>query len=1025
MVFNEDSRVKIPAIIHLCRLGFTYISKKKNSQWNIQTNIFTDIFENSILRINPEINSEDVKRLLEDIYLALDSDDLGAAFSAMLNASSGIKLIDFENFDNNTFNIVTELTCKNGDDEFRPDITLLINGMPLAFVEVKKPSNKEGTLAERDRMDARFKNKKFRRFINISQILVFSNNMEYDADVIEPIQGAFYATTSYTKAHFNYFREEALFDLANILKPNDEEIENFVLTDNGLSSQKHAIEFKTNKEPNTPTNRLLTSLFCRERFKFLLQYSLAYVKSDKGNEKHIMRYPQLFATKAIERSIENGIRSGIIWHTQGSGKTALAFYNVKFLTDFFQKRGIIPKFYFIVDRIDLAVQAKTEFIGRGLTVKTVSSKEDLVKNFELKQAVHNASGKREITVVNIHKFNLTEGLEVSDYGIKTQRIYFIDEVHRSYSEDGNFLANLRSSDRNAVMIGLTGTPLIGKSFSKNIFGDYIHKYYYNASIADGYTLKLIREDIETQYKIQLQDALKEIEILKGDIKSELIYAHPKFVEPMLDYIVSDFEKSRIYYGDKTIGAMVVCDSSEQARKLFDIFEKKYGEKPKTDTSDERYSMAADNDVQYKRSSENKKLSAALILHDESSRSELNRKVQDFKEGKIDILFVYQMLLTGFDAPRLKKLYLGRIVKDHNLLQTLTRVNRPYKNFRYGYVVDFADISAMFEKVNKAYFEELQAVLGDEMQAYSNLLKPKEEIEAEIADIKDKLFHYDLKNAEIFSQQITEIRDRETILDIKRALENAKSLSNIIRSQNQLELLNRIDFSQLSELYKVAAAHLDLLNFKLALENKTDTTNLLNVALENVYFLFKKVNEHEMVIADKLKDTLRNTREILSSNFDQSDPEYVTLYEEFVRLFTKKRLDEISQTEMNANIKLLKGISDKVLELNRKNNLLRAKYENDAKYARMHKRILEKGNISQRESAICEALTDIKNEADAVVMKNQRVLEHENLFISKMNPWIISSFEKNSIKLDTETTKFINSCLVKEYFNEYKQTNAWI
>ena len=92
---------------------------------------------------------------------------------------------------------------------------------------------------------------------------------------------------------------------------------------------------------------------------------------------------------------------------------------------------------------------------------------------------------------------------------------------------------------------------------------------------------------------------------------------------------------------------------------------------------------------------------------------------------------------------------------------------------------------------------------------------------------------------------------------------------------------------------------------------------------------------------------------------------------------------------------------------------------------MHKRILEKGNISQRESAICEALTDIKNEADAVVMKNQRVLEHENLFISKMNPWIISSFEKNSIKLDTETTKFINSCLVKEYFNEYKQTNAWI
>ncbi|CAN5514097.1 hypothetical protein BH10BAC5_BH10BAC5_16780 [soil metagenome] len=95
--------------------------------------------------------------------------------------TSGIRLIDFNNFENNFFNVVTELTCKNGDDEFRPDITLLINGMPLAFIEVKKPNNLEGILAERDRINVRFANKKFRKFINISQILVFSNNMEYDS----------------------------------------------------------------------------------------------------------------------------------------------------------------------------------------------------------------------------------------------------------------------------------------------------------------------------------------------------------------------------------------------------------------------------------------------------------------------------------------------------------------------------------------------------------------------------------------------------------------------------------------------------------------------------------------------------------------------------------------------------------------------------------------------------------------------------------------------------------------------------
>lgn len=114
-------------------------------------------------------------------------------------------------------------------------------------------------------------------------------------------------------------------------------------------------------------------------------------------------------------------------------------------------------------------------------------------------------------------------------------------------------------------------------------------------------------------------------------------------------------------------------------------------------------------------------------------------MEDFKAGEIDLLFVYNMLLTGFDSNRLKKLYMARLVKDHNLLQTLTRVNRPYKKFRYGYVVDFADISEEFKKTNKAYFDELQQELGDEMQNYSNMFKSREEIEEDIREIKDKLF----------------------------------------------------------------------------------------------------------------------------------------------------------------------------------------------------------------------------------------------------------------------------------------------
>lgn len=140
---------------------------------------------------------------------------------------------------------MTELTCKNGDDEFRPDITLLINGMPLSFIEVKKPNNRDGILAERHRINARFRNPKFRRFINITQFMVFSNNMEYENSTPEPLEGAFYASPSYEDPAFNYFREEETRDLSQLLAPEDPELENFILADNNLSSIKHSPEFAT------------------------------------------------------------------------------------------------------------------------------------------------------------------------------------------------------------------------------------------------------------------------------------------------------------------------------------------------------------------------------------------------------------------------------------------------------------------------------------------------------------------------------------------------------------------------------------------------------------------------------------------------------------------------------------------------------------------------------------------------------------------------------------------------------------
>ena len=1019
MKFNEDSRVKIPTILHLMRLGYDYLSlKDPKVTWDESTNIFTDIFHQSIKRINPDLSDLEAKQCFDDISLCLENEDLGKAFYEKLTNKSGTRLIDFEDFNNNTFNVVTELTYKKDDEEFRPDIILLINGLPLVFIEVKKPNNHDGILAEHKRIQTRFRNKKFRKFVNITQLMVFSNNMEYDDSSPIPIEGAFYATSSYQKPGFNYFREEQEFNLNELLSVVDDASETTVLKDNNLLSIKQSPEFAKNKSPDTPTNRICTSLFQRERLAFVLEFALAYVKERTGLQKQIMRYPQMFATKAIEQKLEEGVKKGIIWHTQGSGKTALAYYNVKYLADYFQKKGVIAKFYFIVDRLDLLIQAGKEFKARGLVVHNIDSREAFARDIKQPVAIHNSSGKAEITVVNIQKFKDDPAVtKNSDYNLNVQRVFFLDEVHRSYNPQGSFLANLEQSDRNSIKIGLTGTPLLGEEYnSKSLFGGYIHKYYYNASIKDGYTLRLIREEIETSYKLTLQKALEEIEILKGNADKKFVYAHSKFVEPMLDYIVKDFEQARISMNNNSIGGMVVCDSSEQAKTMYEVFQEKYAQKEFVPEL-----MAAEPHVSYsaRKKQDSEVNTAAVILHDIGTKKEREELVDNFKEGKIDLLFVFNMLLTGFDAPRLKKLYIGRVIKAHNLLQTLTRVNRTYKGFNYGYVVDFADIEEEFEKTNKDYFKELQSELGDELQHYSNLFKSQAEITQEIEEIKEVLFHFDTVNLEVFSEQISQIDSRGEMLKITHALNNAKCLYNLIRLSGDYEMLERLDFQRLTVLSREANNRLALINTKEALEGSVDTTNLLNVALEDVIFAFTKVKEEEMVIADQLKDTLQKTREALGGNFDPQDPVFISLKEELERLFKKKNLSEVSKEQMESNIKALNDIYNRAKELERNNQLLKAKYDNDEKYARLHKRLMEKDPLTDSESKLFDALKGLKTEVDKQIEQNAKMLENENFVKKMMMRLVVDQFKnKQHIPLTSESTKRINGLIVKEYMNEY-------
>ena len=995
----EDSRVKIPALVHFTRLGYTYMSikdKERNVDYDGDTNIFYSQFLSAVNRINQtELTLEDAKKIIGELKIKLDNDDLGKSFFKILQSGiDGIKLIDFSDITGtkNDYTVVTELPYENGDDNFRPDIVVLINGIPLSFIEVKRQNNREGILTERSRMERRFSNKIYRRFVGITQFTVFSNNNEYDDSDIEPIQGAFYASSSYKRMFFSKFREQREDELKADMKPIVTETEEFVLSDNNLIAIKGTPEYVSSLSEKSPTNRIITSLYTKERLLFLLKYGICYKTTTNKDgiteiEKHIMRYPQLFATLAIRDKLREGVRKGVIWHTQGSGKTALAYSNVHFLSDYFSKEeGKIAKFYFIVDRLDLAEQAKNEFEARGLKVKLIKDKEEFIADIT-NPGESNTSGKVTMTVINIQKFSKESVTKPSDYNVDVQRVYFLDEAHRSYNPTGSFLANLMASDRDAVQIALTGTPLIGDGYNtKDVFGNYIHKYYYNQSIADGYTLKLIREEIETTYKNQLNATLDQI-VRQGSIAKKNLYAHPKFVEKMVDYIIQDFEEGRTAL-DSSIGAMIVCDSSEQAREV---------------------------DRQLKRFSA---YTHALVLHDEGTKQDRKNDQEEFKKGNIDILVVYNMLLTGFDAPRLKKQYLARMIKAHNLLQTLTRVNRPYKGYHYGYVVDFANIKDEFDKTNKAYFDELQSELGDEVQNYSNIFKSKEDIEKDLNDVKNQLFLYDTSNVVSFINQISEIDDKKQLLNLRQALENYKAMYNLIRLYGYEDLYTHFNVENAIKCLNEVNNRISIINLKNSIDSSEDMSQILNMALDQIDFQFRKIKEEELIIADAFRDTLEKTRrEIVDRCLDPKDPEYISLLDELKRVFKKKNIEELTADEMKQMMGDLNALKKKAEKRNLADRMLAVKYSGDVKYMRTHKRIMNSPPPITDAVTIHRILMTVKSKADDQSAHNENILDNEEYFIKSLQPIILRACMGEKVKLDKPQLMFIDNCLSKEYILE--------
>ena len=1049
--FCEDSRVKFPTLMHLMGMGFKYVSLKglktkyviaPKTEFDPLTNILTGYFTEAYNKLNPNVENEAAGKLLAKIQSSLMNDDLGRQFYNEILLNTGERIIDLSSpanfYKNNTFQVTTEMTCGDKDsDNYRPDITLFVNGLPLAFIEVKKENYHKGILAETDRMKQRFVNPKYRRFLNLTQIMVFSNDMEYDNNEVTPTIGAFYATIGKKNTKYNCFREEGQdsFPIERHIRQVTLQEEEILLRDSNVPQYKNSSEYKTNCLANTPTKRMCDSLFSFNRFHFLLKYGIAYVDYTNGLQKHIMRYPQLFATKAIERHLEAGKTKGIIWHTQGSGKTALSFYNVKYLTDYYSSKGIVPQFFFIVDRLDLMIQAQREFSYRGLKVNSVQTKDDFAKIISSGLTTQNREGKPEITVVNIQKFsNDSKALPKNAYNVPVQRIYFIDEAHRNYSPDGCFLKNLISSDSNAVKIALTGTPIISKEYNtKDIFGDYIHTYFYNASIADGYTRRLIREDIGSNYKIRLQEALNSIRVKAHSVKENDVYAHRTYVQPLLDYVINDLQQFRVKNEDNTLGGMVVCNSKEQAQMMYRLFLEKYADETELDNERDEdgatvYRSISAGEMEPKKTPCRKGCyRAALITYDSFDKETRAKWIELFKDGKIDLLIVFQMLQTGFDEPRLKKLYLHRMVKEHNLLQTLTRVNRPYKEMKYGYVVDFANIEEEYSKTNREYQEELEHEVGkDNLKHTDRLLVTMEEAKSRVDEARKVLAPYELGNPEIFSRQLNMEDDREVVRSIVRSLEDMRSLQNMLTAQGS-EAEAVVEISDIHNLIKAARNRLDLLGFIDNADEKSNTRQLLNVALENIEFSFEKRGEGELEIQEQYRQSVEHTRRQLQACMDTEDPEYRSILEEFLRLFRRKEMESQEEFNMHDKVQNVNDILKRIKRLNERDALEAIKYNGDTKFVRVEKRLKEKDKeeiehkTSPRNYAWTEEkekmtviLLAIKEDVDDVYFHNQAILEVPAYFKRNILTYVTRHFKEGQINTDREVRKYVSEVINREY-----------
>lgn len=730
-VANEMSTSQRPVIEVLQKLGYKYISEDENKK--LRNNILTDVIFKDILakKLN-EINSYEykgekykfsastigqaIKDLNEDLVTGLISTNekiydlltLGKSYQENMvdgtKRSFDIKYIDFEHPENNDFYVTDEFSVlrMNGKDYARPDIVLFVNGIPLAVIECK-----DASVPIIQAISQNIRNQKpdyIPQLFKFIQIVMAANKNETK-----------YATCGTPDKFWSTWNEQYV------------ERQNELLNKTVIGRQV------------TKQDRDIISLFEKERFLELIKDFIIF----EAGKKKICRYQQYFAVKAMLERIKHDKKGGVVWHTQGSGKSITMVYITKKLME--DKEIQNPQVVIVTDRVDLDKQIHKTFNRIGVEAAratTGNNLTDLIKDEKVRVIT---------TVVNKFETVVKSGISVD----APNTFILVDEGHRT--QYGEINRRMQEVFKGAIYISFTGTPIMKKD--KNIFdkfGGLIHKYSLDDALKDKAIVPLIYEGKMVDQEVSKEAIDMRLDMLTRNLteeqKTDVMKKWSRFEkvassEQRLELIAWDIASN---YNQTLKGtgfnAMLACNKKVEAVKYYNIFRDEFPELEvavvisSPDMREGEGSIDEDTDDIVKKFYIN---TISNYKNEEEYEETIKSK---FINGDIDILIVVDKLLTGFDAPKASTLYLDKQIKEHNLLQAIARVNRLCDGKDYGYIVDYRGLLGELDKALTMYQDAgLEEFKEEDIKSsvyyidteINNMFEAYEDLKGLFKDIKNK------------------------------------------------------------------------------------------------------------------------------------------------------------------------------------------------------------------------------------------------------------------------------------------------